>query len=159
MSNITRFSEQYESEHGFKRCSSRPRLQRPMVSAFAADGPASCTRRCTNWPRRRWRRRAWQCRCFALVNTCPDSESLRGYLYNGGSVFQYAARAQALLQLLMCGSLLPTGSHENKALMTEALSTALTVCREQTLEGSVVNSSYDVQHSSTRGSITRRWTM
>ena len=51
----------------------------------------------------------------------PDSESLRGNLYNGGFVFQYAAHAQALLQLSVSARLLPKVSQKNKVSLTAAL--------------------------------------
>ena len=36
-----------------------------------------------------------------IFGSCPDSEFMLGNLYRGGSVFQFTACAQALLQLLV----------------------------------------------------------
>ena len=42
-SNMMRYSERYELEHGFRRRPSRLRRTRPRVSAFAANVLGSCT--------------------------------------------------------------------------------------------------------------------
>ena len=64
-------------------------------------------------------------------------------------VFQFAARAQASLQLLACVWFLLTASQENKIMLTAVLSMAVTVCRRQMIQGSLVRPLYDVQDSFT----------
>ena len=77
----------------------------PACVSVASDAPADCTDP------------AWMLRdlfqdkaappkvavkTYRIFTTRPDPESLRSAVYSAGFVFQYAARAQALLQLSVC---------------------------------------------------------
>ena len=82
-----------------------------------------------------------------IFGSRAGADALRGGLPNSGFAFQYAARAQALPQLLVSVELPPTVSQENKAALAAALSTALVVCQKQMTQGFAVDPSYEVRAS------------
>ena len=71
----------------------------------------------------------------------PDATDLRGSLYGSGFAFQFAARAQALLLMLVFMSL-PTASLENKV-----MSLPSSVRQKEMMRGSVANPSYEASES------------
>ena len=56
---------------------------------------------------------------YRIFSACSHWESLRGALRSEGFVYKYAARAEALLQLLVSAWLLPTASKVNEVMLTE----------------------------------------
>ena len=71
----------------------------------------------------------------------------RLFFPNPAGAPQYAARVQALLQLLVSVGLPPTVSQRNKAMLTEASSVAVSVYRNQMIQGAVAKPSYGAQES------------
>lgn len=84
---------------------------------------------------------------YRIIGSRPREDALRGSLYDSGFVLEYAARAQAPLQLCVSARLLPSASQRHKAMLTEELSTAVALFQRRTIQGSVVSPSYKVQES------------
>ena len=102
MPNMMRYSGRRELERGFRTSSSRMRHARPRASARAADMRPSRTD--PVWLLRglfqdKLMARHLAARPYGVFGSFPDADDPRGSLYDSGCVFQYAVRAQALLQL------------------------------------------------------------
>ena len=123
METTVRYAGSYEFEHGLERPSSRMRQEGPRATAFFPDAPSCCTsaaRMLYKMFQGKWMVRRLAAQSSRMYGLPPGAPELRGNQY-GGFAPQYAARAQALLQLLVYVWLLPVGSLKDAALVTDAL--------------------------------------
>ena len=84
---------------------------------------------------------------FRLCGLFPDAPELRGSLYGSGFAFQYAGRAQALPKMLLRLCWLFTAFLGSMAMVTNVLTSALSVCRKGAFQGSVSGGSYEAPQS------------
>ena len=109
--NMMRYAGKYGLRDRRRGCAN----EGPRATAFFPDTPSRCA--APEWklykvfPRKRMVRplAAQSLRIYGLF---------RGSLCSGGCVSEYAARAQALSQVLVFMRLLPTASPENKVMVT-----------------------------------------
>ena len=151
VSNVARYSASYELERGFKGSSSRVCISGPRVTLFGSDAPFSSTtpaRLICELSQARSVAPQLAVQGYRIFGPCPDADELRGSLYSRGSVFQFADRAQALPQLLASARSLPTAPQKDKAMWTEALPMATSVCQKQMIQGCVAKPSREMQIAS-----------
>ena len=84
---------------------------------------------------------------FWMYGPFPCTPELRGGLFCSGFAFQYAARAQAWFQILVFARLLPTASLENKVVVTNVLTSSLSLCRNQVTLWSASRAAYEAPQS------------
>ena len=109
--NMTRDACSYELVHGLERSSSQLRQGWWRASAFFPDTPSCCA--APAWTLCKMFQDGWMVKHLAaqplrMYGSPADAPELRGSSGSSGFPFQYAARAQALSQLLVFKSLLPT---------------------------------------------------
>ena len=110
-----------------------------MAPAFFADALSRCSpsaRMLYKLPQDKWvakRLAAQSSRTCCVFSGAPE---LRG-CQCGCFAFQYAARAQALLQLFVYMSLLPAASLMNKAMVADFSASSLAPCQKQMIQRSV----------------------
>ena len=136
---MTRYAGSYELEPCFKRSSPR------LAAAFSAYTPACCSS--SVWVpyellSGRWVVRHLAMQSFRMCGVFPDARELLRTSY-GSFATQYAARAQARMQLLASTWLLPAASLKNVVMATDFLASSLAVCREQMIQGSVCSRPYE----------------
>ena len=110
-----RYAGSYELEHGFKRSASRMSQKGPGATAFFPDAPSCCAS--SAWMLYKMLQDTWAAehpaaQSFRMYGSAPGAPEMRGSLFGRYFAFQYAARAQAFLQLLVSMWLLPAASIE-----------------------------------------------
>ena len=148
--NVTGRSVIYELERGFKRPSTRLRRDGQRAPVFFPYGPARCTspaRLLYKMFQEKGAARHLAAQCFRVCGSFPGAPSLRVGLYGDDSALQFAARAQALSQLLVFMWSLPAVSPANRVIVTGVLSPALSVCQEQMTQVPAANPSYRAPES------------
>ena len=94
-----------------------------------------------------------------MVEGMPSSESLRGSQRNEWFVYQYAARASALVFLLVSLRLTPAAGYGNRVMVSEVLARAVEARRRMMGAGS--SEKWEVEKYESNGkprSSTPRWT-
>ena len=84
----------------------------------------------------KWAARRLAAQAFRTYRSFPEAPEFRGSLRGGGFAPRYAARAQALFQMLAFASLAPTTSLGNKVAVTNVLTSFLPARQKQMIEGS-----------------------
>ena len=84
-------------------------------------------------------RKSYRAQSYRLAERPPRFESLRGSLYNEGSVYQSASRVSALVFVLVSVWLAPAASYENRATMADGIFRAIEAREELLATGSGEN--------------------
>ena len=122
--NARKYAGGYALEAGFRRRASRLGVPNARSGFFVPDVPKNQTP--PEWlvysaiqsfrlPKDQ------QVQPYRFAECAPTPYSLRGSLEGGGFVYQFAARAAALILLLASVVLAPTACYRNRAMLTEAI--------------------------------------
>ena len=143
--HMRRYARSYELEHGCKRSPSRLRQWGPRATAFFAYTPSCCAS--SAWMLYKLFQDKWAVRYSAaqpsrMFGVSPYAPELRETVY-GSFAFRFAARAQALLQLLVYMWLSLMVSLKKKVAATDFLASSLAVRQRRMIQGSVSSGPYE----------------
>ena len=138
--NAMGYAERYKLEVGLKRCHSRVGVHTTRAGWFARDYPSPMSG--AEWYLYEALSKSHlpltlQVEPYRITESMPASPSLRGSLDGHGLVYQYVARIQALVQLLVEVWLTPTVRYSNRVAITEVLTRAMEACYKMICSGSL----------------------
>ena len=131
--NAMGYAEKYKLEAGLRRNHSRAGVSPTRAGWFVRDFPSPM--RCPEWCMyealsEKLLPMVHRVNPYRITECTPTSPSLSGSLKGAGYLYQFVARIQALVQLLVEIWLTPTVRYENRVAITEVLTRAIEACHQ-----------------------------
>ena len=134
------YAEKYSLEVGLKRRHSLAGVRTARAGWFVRDFPTPMSS--AEWYLyealcKEQLSAVQQVKRYRITESAPAPPSLRGSLKGAGLLYQYVARIQALVQLLVEVWLTPTVRYSNRVAITEVLTRAVEACHQMICSGSM----------------------